>query len=73
MFMSYLYSKLPETGVLPHIGTGGTDTATRGYYVVYLFHASVPFVHQPRGSQGCKAASWLALSGVQRQFPPTGD
>jgi hypothetical protein len=23
MFMSYLYSKLPETGVPPHIGTGG--------------------------------------------------
>jgi hypothetical protein len=22
--MSYLYSKLPETGVSPHIGTGGT-------------------------------------------------
>src|SRR5450755_2764154 len=24
MFMSYLYSKLPETGVSPHIGTGGS-------------------------------------------------
>src|SRR5450432_3230388 len=24
MFGSYLYSKLPETGVSPHIGTGGT-------------------------------------------------
>src|ERR1035437_1170593 len=24
MCMSYLYSKLPETGVSPHIGTGGT-------------------------------------------------
>ena len=23
--MSYLYSKLPETGVSPHIGTGGSD------------------------------------------------
>src|SRR5580704_245479 len=23
VFMSYLYSKLPETGVSPHIGTGG--------------------------------------------------
>src|ERR1700687_746066 len=23
IFMSYLYSKLPETGVSPHIGTGG--------------------------------------------------
>jgi len=23
--MSYLYSKLPETGVSPHIGTGGFD------------------------------------------------
>src|SRR5271170_6050302 len=23
MFMSYLYSKLPETGISPHIGTGG--------------------------------------------------
>src|ERR1700730_13795461 len=23
MFTSYLYSKLPETGVSPHIGTGG--------------------------------------------------
>src|SRR5271169_4143805 len=27
MFMSYLYSKLPETGVSPHIGTGGSDEA----------------------------------------------
>src|SRR6202142_3898060 len=25
MFMSYLYSKLPETGVSPHIGTGGSE------------------------------------------------
>src|SRR4249920_817105 len=25
MFMSYLYSKLPETGVSPHIGTGGAE------------------------------------------------
>src|ERR1700687_6201258 len=24
MFMSYQYSKLPETGVSPHIGTGGS-------------------------------------------------
>jgi len=24
--MSYLYSKLPETGVSPHIGTGGNST-----------------------------------------------
>jgi hypothetical protein len=24
MCMSYLYSKLPETGVSPHIGTGGS-------------------------------------------------
>src|ERR1700680_2600902 len=29
MFMSYLYSKLPETGVSPHIGTGGQDGALR--------------------------------------------
>src|SRR5450631_90571 len=29
MFMSYLYSKLPETGVSPHIGTGGGGTLTR--------------------------------------------
>src|SRR6202795_3929232 len=26
MGMSYLYSKLPETGVSPHIGTGGPGT-----------------------------------------------
>jgi hypothetical protein len=25
MVMSYLYSKLPETGVSPHIGTGGSE------------------------------------------------
>src|ERR1700691_596192 len=25
MFGSYLYSKLPETGVSPHIGTGGSE------------------------------------------------
>jgi hypothetical protein len=28
--MSYLYSKLPETGVSPHIGTGGTHQLTHG-------------------------------------------
>src|SRR6202162_3608185 len=28
MFMSYLYSKLPETGVSPHIGTGGVEWRT---------------------------------------------
>ena len=27
--MSYLYSKLPETGVSPHIGTGGSQDAPR--------------------------------------------
>src|ERR1035437_6764642 len=27
MCMSYLYSKLPETGVSPHIGTGGSSHA----------------------------------------------
>src|ERR1019366_6734649 len=27
MCMSYLYSKLPETGVSPHIGTGGAQAA----------------------------------------------
>jgi len=26
MVMSYLYSKLPETGVSPHIGTEGNDS-----------------------------------------------
>src|SRR5450830_629662 len=30
MCMSYLYSKLPETGVSPHIGTGGSDNGGRG-------------------------------------------
>src|ERR1700687_681961 len=29
MFMSYLYSKLPETGVSPHIGTGGREKTAR--------------------------------------------
>src|SRR5450432_3521213 len=29
MVMSYLYSKLPETGVSPHIGTGGLFTKVR--------------------------------------------
>jgi len=28
--MSYLYSKLPETGVSPHIGTGGDRQALCG-------------------------------------------
>jgi len=28
--MSYLYSKLPETGVPPHIGTGGTYAIASG-------------------------------------------
>src|SRR5664280_1856379 len=34
MCMSYLYSKLPETGVSPHIGTGGShdrDTRRRAF------------------------------------------
>src|SRR5271168_1093008 len=31
MFMSYLYSKLPETGVSPHIGTGGSGAADMGF------------------------------------------
>ena len=31
MCMSYLYSKLPETGVSPHIGTGGTEAAFTTY------------------------------------------
>src|ERR1700693_83310 len=30
MFMSYLYSKLPETGVSPHIGTGGRPSNQSG-------------------------------------------
>jgi hypothetical protein len=30
--MSYLYSKLPETGVSPHIGTGGERGFTFGRY-----------------------------------------
>src|SRR5271163_4309654 len=29
IFMSYLYSKLPETGVSPHIGTGGGRRALK--------------------------------------------
>src|ERR1700691_1373846 len=29
MFGSYLYSKLPETGVSPHIGTGGCKLVNR--------------------------------------------
>src|ERR1035437_5684183 len=29
MCMSYLYSKLPETGVSPHIGTGGRDESSK--------------------------------------------
>ena len=28
--MSYLYSKLPETGVSPHIGTGGPQVYDGG-------------------------------------------
>src|SRR5450432_2374952 len=32
MRMSYLYSKLPETGVSPHIGTGGAEMGTNGEY-----------------------------------------
>ena len=27
--MSYLYSKLPETGVSPHIGTGGLQVSSQ--------------------------------------------
>ena len=36
--MSYLYSKLPETGVSPHIGTGGgrLPEKQQGQAVVWL-------------------------------------
>jgi hypothetical protein len=33
--MSYLYSKLPETGVPPHIGTGGIEPITSSSCVEY--------------------------------------
>src|ERR1700687_3660440 len=35
MCMSYLYSKLPETGVSPHIGTGGGRIRTRNIVHAY--------------------------------------
>src|ERR1035441_5226533 len=38
MCMSYLYSKLPETGVSPHIGTGGKQDLFR---VPYIFACTV--------------------------------
>src|ERR1019366_3892268 len=37
MCMSYLYSKLPETGVSPHIGTGGRQCHELG--VLTRLHA----------------------------------
>src|SRR5579859_6003627 len=36
MVMSYLYSKLPETGVSPHIGTGGPEQARLGHFTSML-------------------------------------
>ena len=34
--MSYLYSKLPETGVSPHIGTGGGRKIGERAVTLYL-------------------------------------
>src|SRR6266576_2215057 len=41
MFMSYLYSKLPETGVSPHIGTGGTERRAMLFPFASRTHSSV--------------------------------
>ena len=41
--MSYLYSKLPETGVSPHIGTGGDEVGggQQGIVPLPAGHSSV--------------------------------
>src|ERR1019366_1735429 len=46
MCMSYLYSKLPETGVSPHIDTGGWDTP-----VIPCLHQNHVFAVRPTKSQ----------------------
>jgi hypothetical protein len=38
--MSYLYSKLPETGVSPHIGTGGILRFNRSDTIAQDRHAA---------------------------------
>src|SRR5271154_2870031 len=42
MFMSNLYSKLPETGVSPHIGTGGAQAA---HLTFSLVHSALAALH----------------------------
>src|SRR5450631_2450887 len=41
MRMSYLYSKLPETGVSPHIGTGGSGRRRSGYSPFRSLHLQI--------------------------------
>ena len=44
--MSYLYSKLPETGVSPHIGTGGNQVRlvlhTAAFWLMHGVRADIP-------------------------------
>jgi hypothetical protein len=49
--MSYLYSKLPETGVSPHIGTGGTCRQPLRQKSAIGVDLSVK-LHQPISSMG---------------------
>src|ERR1019366_9511695 len=68
MCMSYLYSKLPETGVSPHIGTGGSDKelarlkdgGIRGIRVNLVDRGGNPF------------ASLDALSGIAERIRDLG-
>ena len=56
----YLYSKLPETGVSPHIGTGGREVGSVPDYRVYFI-----------GRDGHEVEVWERTRFVRRLSDPT--
>jgi hypothetical protein len=57
MFMSYLYSKLPETGVPHRIGTGGSrGRVALHIWAIVLTRGGAFFVMKEFGSGGFTAA-----------------
>ena len=48
--MSYLYSKLPETGVSPHIGTEGSGDPAQDYLPDVITEGLTAYLSRIRGS-----------------------
>ena len=72
--MSYLYSKLPETGVSPHIGTGGRDARARvaqdGIKVKEAVNRGGLIIPQPRGSDAIGVLFKPRSTGSYRRLTP---